>query len=96
MAPVAYSLVCFTIMALGWSMVLAWLRFASGSLWPAALMHGAHNLFIQAVLDGMTRATGPALGYVVGEFGVGVAICYAAAGLLAWRALRDKRATGSR
>ena len=77
-------------------MVLAWLRFASGSLWPAALMHGAHNLFIQAVLDGMTRATGPALGYVVGEFGVGVAICYAAAGLLAWRALRDKRATGSR
>jgi CAAX protease family protein len=84
-APIAYSLVCFTIMALGWSMVLAWLRFASGSFWPAALMHGAHNLLIQAVFAGVTRATGPALGYVVGEFGVGVAICYAAAGFLAWR-----------
>lgn len=88
-APVWYSLVSFTVMALGWSMVLGWLRFASGSVWPAALMHGAHNIFIQAVLDPVTRDASGLTPFVSGEFGLGVAFAYLVAGLLAWRALAD-------
>jgi membrane protease YdiL (CAAX protease family) len=85
--PLGYSLVSFTIMALGWALVLAWLRFASGSVWPAALMHGAHNIVIQAVLDPVTRDVSGLTPYVSGEFGLGVACTYAVAGGFAWRAL---------
>lgn len=86
-APAWYSVVSFTVMALGSSMVLACLRFASGSVWPAALMHGAHNIFIQAVLDPVTEDTSGLTPFVSGEFGLGVAFAYAVAGLFAWRAL---------
>lgn len=85
--PIGYSLVSFTIMALGWSLVLGWLRFASGSFWPAALMHGAHNIVIQAVLDPVTRDVSGLTPYLSGEFGMGVACAYAIAGWFAWRAL---------
>lgn len=86
-APLWYSLASFTIMALGWSMVLAWLRFASGSVWPAALMHGAHNILIQAVLDPVTHDANGVTPFIAGEFGLGVAFAYGIAGGLAWRAL---------
>jgi uncharacterized protein len=93
-APVWYSLASFTIMALGWSMVLAWLRFASGSVWPAALMHGAHNIFIQAVLDPVTQDASGITPFVSGEFGLGVAFAYVVAGLVAWRALARMQRRG--
>jgi len=85
-APIWYSITCFTVMVLGWSMVLAWLRFRSGSLWPAVLMHGAHNLVIQAVFDAITPAKSTGA-YLTGEFGAGVALCYVVAGVVAYRAM---------
>lgn len=85
--PIWYSVVSFTVMALGWSMVLAWLRFASGSFWPAALMHGAHNITIQAILDPITNEAAGVTPFVIGEFGLGIAFAYVCAGALAWRAL---------
>lgn len=94
--PIWYSLVSFTIMLLGWSMVLAWTRFASGSFWPAALMHGAHNITIQAILNPATKDASGVTAFVSGEFGMGVSFAYVIAGLIAWRALaRTQRSPGS-
>lgn len=92
--PLAFNLVCFTVMVIGWSMVAGWLRQVSGSVWPAVLMHAAHNLLIQAVLPAVLVEHHGAK-YLTSEFGAGVAIAYAIAGLIAYRAL-DAGAGGAR
>ena len=71
-------------MIIGTSFAFAWLRLQSGSLWPAVLLHASHNLFIQAIftpLTGTTRFTP----YVIGEFGVGLALVALPVAYLFWR-----------
>ena len=72
-APKWFALLCFAALAIGASFPFAWLRLASGSLWPAALLHASHNLFIQGVFDVLTANTGNTV-YFSGEFGLGLAI----------------------
>jgi membrane protease YdiL (CAAX protease family) len=74
--PKPYALTCFTAMVIAMAFVMGWLRLRSGSLWPCALLHASHNLFVQAVLDRMTRPETKAL-YVTTEFGFGMAITIA-------------------
>jgi len=82
-----YSLLCFTVLVLGISFLFAWIRLASGSVWPAAILHGSHNLWIQEVFDPLTGDTGRTR-WIVGEFGVALALAGVAVGWLAWRAGR--------
>ena len=75
-----YAMTCFAVMIVSSSFIFAWLRLKSGSLWPAAVLHASHNLFVQTVFDGMMRNTGKTLWYTT-EFGVGLALvttCFAA------------------
>lgn len=83
--PPIYALACFTLMVVGAGIITAWLRMASGSIWPCVIWHAAHNTLVQAVLDAMTAKTGPAP-YITTEFGVGMAvlICVVAAVTVAW------------
>ena len=71
--PKWFALLCFSLLAVGLSFPFAWLRLASGSFWPAALMHASHNLFIQQVFDKLTSDTGNTL-YFSGEFGIILAL----------------------
>jgi len=50
------------------SFVFAWMRLKSGSLWTSAILHGSHNLYIQAILTPLTRNTGKTAWYI-DEFG---------------------------
>lgn len=68
-----YALGCFTVMVVSGSFIYAWLRLRSRSLWPAALLHASHNLFVQQVFDPLTRDTGRTLWYTT-EFGIALAI----------------------
>ncbi|WP_345724046.1 type II CAAX endopeptidase family protein [Herpetosiphon gulosus] len=79
-APLWFGLCCFTILVIGLSFVMAWLRLKSASVWPAVLLHASHNIFIQTVFNPLTskNAITP---YVIDEFGVGLALVV---GLLAW------------
>jgi membrane protease YdiL (CAAX protease family) len=52
--PVAGQLLAFFICVVGDSIVMAYLRLKSGSLWTGAIFHAAHNLFIQAILNPLT------------------------------------------
>ena len=90
-APEWYALLCFTVMVMGISFAFAWLRVESGSLWPAALLHAAHNAYIQGLFDPLTRNTGYTL-YLTGEFGAGLALAGLIVGILFWR-LGRKRET---
>jgi membrane protease YdiL (CAAX protease family) len=71
--PAWYGLACFTVMVLGIGVVFAWSRLASGSVWPAAILHGSHNLWVQQVFDPLTADTGRTR-WVIGEFGAALAI----------------------
>lgn len=83
-APAWYSLICFTAMVVADSFVLAWLTLRSNSLWPAAIFHGSHNLFIQSILTPLTRDTGRT-NYIIDEFGVGLVITVGIAAVITWR-----------
>src|SRR5437016_3041241 len=49
-APAWYSATCFTISVVSDSFIMAWLTLRARSLWPAAILHASHNLFIQSIL----------------------------------------------
>lgn len=83
-APTWYALVCFMVLITGASFAFAWLRLASGSIWPAALMHATHNTFIQSFLDKVTLDTGRTEFFTT-EFGLGLAIMGIIIGVIFWK-----------
>jgi uncharacterized protein len=93
--PAWYSLGCFTVLVLGISFLFAWMRLASGSVWPAAILHGSHNLWIQGVFDPLTADTGPTK-WVIGEFGGALALAAVAVALLTLRRSRAFSAVSAR
>lgn len=86
-----YSIACFAVMVIGISVPLAWIRLKSGSVWPAALLHASHNLYIQGYFDRITVDTGHTK-YWIGEFGAALAITAVITGFIFWR-LRGRLAT---
>jgi len=49
-----FQITTFTIMILGMSVILAYYTFKSNSLWPAALYHSVHNIYIQKIFTPLT------------------------------------------
>ena len=82
--PTWMGLSCFTLGVIAESFILAWLTLRAGSLWPAALLHGSHNLWIQSILTPLTTNTG-ATSYLIDEFGFGLVITTAIGAVLVWR-----------
>jgi membrane protease YdiL (CAAX protease family) len=72
-APRWFALICFTLMVTAGSIVMGWLVLRARSLWPAAILHASHNLFIQSIFTPLTRDTGPTK-YIIDEFGIGLVI----------------------
>src|SRR5215469_9601741 len=68
-----YAFVCSAITCISISFILAWFRLKSDSLWPPALLHASHNLFVPIIFDNLTRNTGPTLWYTT-VFGAALAI----------------------
>jgi membrane protease YdiL (CAAX protease family) len=89
-----YAVLCFTIGVLGLSMLLAWLRLRTGSLWPGALLHASHNLYIQGFFD---RVTVDADGtrWLTGEFGAALVAAICVTAWLFWRARDQVHPTSS-
>jgi len=86
--PVWYAMTCFTVMVVADSFILAWLTLRSGSLWPAAIFHGSHNLFIQSIFTPLTRDTGPTK-YIIDEFGIGLVVTITIAAIVLCRRPRS-------
>jgi membrane protease YdiL (CAAX protease family) len=82
--PAWYGLTCFTVMVLGLSFLYAWMRLRSGSLWTGMFLHASHNLVVQQILDPLTADTGVTR-YVIGEFGIALALAATVVGYLFWR-----------
>jgi uncharacterized protein len=78
-----YALGCFTVMVVSISFIFAWMTLKSGSLWPAALLHASHNLFVQGIFDNLMHDTGRTLWYTT-EFGTALAAMAALFALYFW------------
>jgi membrane protease YdiL (CAAX protease family) len=78
-----YALGCSTVAVVSASFILTWLRLKSDSVWPAALLHASHNLFVPGVFDNLIRNTGSTLWYTT-EFGAALAITSAVFALYFW------------
>ncbi len=70
--PWWFALTCFTVMVVADSVILTWLRLRSNSVWPCAILHASHNLFIQKFFTPLTGAKGTLTPYAIDEFGVAV------------------------
>jgi uncharacterized protein len=68
--PLLFSLSCFTLFVVSSSFVLVWLRLKSKSVWPCALFHASHNVFIGAFFTPLAGAKGSITDYAVGEYGL--------------------------
>jgi membrane protease YdiL (CAAX protease family) len=90
-----YSLLCFAVMVIALAVVLAWLRLRSGSVWPAAIVHASHNLFVQGFFDRVTVDTGPTP-WLTSEFGAALAITIGITAWLFWRARGDVTSSAAR
>jgi len=82
--PLVFQLIVFTVAVTGYSVLTAWLRLKSGSLWPVVLWHGGHNLFILQIFLMMTKDTG-VTDYFVDDFGIGVLIASLIMGIVFWK-----------
>jgi membrane protease YdiL (CAAX protease family) len=88
-----FAITCFTLMVVAMSFIMGWLRLKADSLWPCALLHASHNLFIQAILDRLTAPTGRAP-YVTTEFGAGLVFTVGATALYFWLRRKELPASG--
>jgi membrane protease YdiL (CAAX protease family) len=86
--PTWYGVSCFAVAVISLAVPLAWLRMRSGSVWPAAILHATHNLFVQGFFDRVTVDTGPTR-WLTGEFGAVLALTLAVTAWLFWR-VRDR------
>ena len=78
-----YSMVMFFLAMIGGSTLFAWIRLRSGSIWPAAILHGADNYFIQNFFPALTTAT-VAGGAMLGEFGWFAVLVSIVIGFICW------------
>ncbi|HET9743870.1 MAG TPA: type II CAAX endopeptidase family protein [Terriglobales bacterium] len=81
--PKWLALICFTWMVIAGAAIFGWLRVKSDSVWPAAIAHGSHNLFIQVICDPMTRTSKTASVWTT-EFGILLAITTTIVALVCW------------
>ena len=72
--PAWVSLPCFFTGIVSLSVLLTWFRLRSGSVWPCAILHASHNLFVQVFFDPFTTPRGALTPYLISEFGVALPV----------------------
>lgn len=71
--PWWWALANFAVQVIASSFIYAWARLRSGSVWPAAILHAAHNMLIQGFFTPLTADTGRTR-WVVDEFGFALSL----------------------
>ena len=69
----AYSLIAFVLCIFPVGVICALLALQSGSLWPCAFLHAAHNNYDQAIFDVITKGEDKL--YYVSETGIFTILC---------------------
>ena len=83
--PWWFGFSCFAVMVISSSVILTWLRLVSKSVWPCALCHASHNVFIQAFFTPLTGARGAITPFAIDEFGFAVPVMTLILAVWLWR-----------
>jgi membrane protease YdiL (CAAX protease family) len=78
------SFILFLLMTIGMSVYMGWIRQASGSVLTAALIHGTHNLWIQAIYPSFLKQ-GKLDVYFGGESGLFIVVIYSVLAYLIYK-----------
>ena len=84
-----FHITAFTIMIIGMSFILAYYTFKSNSLWPAALYHSVHNIYIQKICTPLT-ITNETSTLWIDEYGLMIPIITTLFGMYFWRLARKE------
>lgn len=79
-----FAMPCFYVEVIASAFMLTWLRLRSNSVWPCAIMHASHNLFIIAIFTKLTSPHGSITPYLVDEFGIAVPMVMVIVALVFW------------
>ena len=74
----------FTIMIIGISVILAYYSFKSNSLWPAAVYHSVHNIYIQKICTPLTISNDSTI-FWIDEYGFMIPIVTTIFAVYFWR-----------
>jgi len=74
----------FTIMIIGISVILAYYTFKSNSLWPAAIYHSIHNIYIQKICTPLTISNEKTI-FWIDEYGFMIPIVTTIFAIYFWR-----------
>lgn len=91
--PIWWSLPSFVVGIVCGSFVLTWLRLRTGSVWPAAILHASHNVFVQQVFNPLTADTGRTA-WIVGEFGIALTTVSVVMAFVVWKLQKSESADG--
>lgn len=72
--PWWFGFSCFLVLVVCDSVMMAWLRMRSGSVWTAAILHASHNALIQVFFTPATSPRGDITPYAIDEFGFMLAL----------------------
>jgi membrane protease YdiL (CAAX protease family) len=78
-------LISSMIGGVGLSIIIAWLRLKSGSVWTAVIFHAALNAHNQGFFQNMTTETSSLTHYISGEYGLMFALVSAVVAYFFWR-----------
>lgn len=79
-----FHVAAFTIMIVAISVILAYYTFKSNSLWPAALFHSVHNIYIQKIFTPLT-ITNDSSTFWIDEYGLMLPIITIIFAIYFWR-----------
>ncbi len=79
-----FQIISFTIMIVGMSVILTYYTFSSNSLWPAALFHSVHNIYIQKIFTPLTITTDKT-SFWIDEYGLMLPIVTTLFAIFFWR-----------
>tara|TARA_B100000809_G_C15074478_1_gene507273 strand:- start:565 stop:1419 length:855 start_codon:yes stop_codon:yes gene_type:complete len=74
----------FTIMIIGMSVILAYFTFKSNSIWPAAVYHSIHNIYIQKIATPLTISNDNSI-FWIDEYGLMIPIVTTIFAVYFWR-----------
>lgn len=82
--PLWFDFICFAVFVIADAVILTWLRLKSNSVWPCAILHASHNVFIQAFFTPLTAPTSKLTAYAIDEFGFATPVLAVAIAVYLW------------
>ncbi|GGZ69904.1 peptidase [Algibacter mikhailovii] len=79
-----FHMAAFTLMIMAISVIMTYYTFKSNSLWPAALFHSVHNIFIQKIFTPIT-ATNEISSFWLDEYGLMIPVITSLFAIVFWR-----------